>query len=235
MVFFLLVGCSSIKDVNRDPDFQSRLMPYYNGFGNEEEQIRLAMVNDNMTKEDRQLFRLPEEWEVYRIKLADNTRFIDENGNVITKEMFATHEYEHKVWTKENFKPKWSKALTEATGYLKIDHLPIYTATQIQMVQMTDEEYLARDYADKEGDYALQIYLGELWMNSNITQEVQNQIDMQKYNINTVGYSRKPSERKEKLLEIEEYPIFILYDHEKVLLKTTELQDISSFLAHENE
>jgi hypothetical protein len=203
MSFILLIGCSSKIDVNRDPDFQSRFLPYFSNA--ESEQVWLATVNDNMTQEARERFILPE----------------------------------YKVWTKETFKSTWSKVLTEEDSTkLKLDHLPIYTATQIQLVQMTDEEFLAQDYAKKKGQYALHIYFGEAFndqeMSLKIQQEVRENIDLTKSKINRVKYAKKASERKEKLLGIDKYPIFILYDHKKLLIKTTDLQDISSFLAREN-
>jgi hypothetical protein len=237
MSFILLIGCSSKMDVNREPDFQSRFLPYFSNA--ESEQVWLATVNDNMTQEHRREFKLPDEWEVYRIQLEDNTRYIDENGTEISKEEFKSHNYKYKVWTKEKFKPKWSKVLTEEeTTNLKVNHLPIYTAIQIQLVQMTDEEYLARDYAEKEGQYALQIYFGEAFDDQEkslkIQQEVREHIDLTKSKINRIEYTKKASKRKEKLLGIDQYPIFILYDHKKLLLKTTDLQDISSFLTREN-
>jgi hypothetical protein len=227
-----LMSCSSLKDVERDPDFQSRFIQYY---GDNDERIWLAAVNDNMTREDRERMILPSEWEVYQIKLKESTRIIDENGNEITKEEFQAHDYEYKVWTKEKFKTKWSKVLTEKeTKDLILDHYPIYTAKQIQIVQMTDEEYIARDYSQKEGQYSLQIFFGEAFdnqeMNAKLQQEVWKHIDMTNSKINSISFQKLATDRKEKLLGIEKYPIFILYDHEKLLLKTNNLDELVNFL-----
>jgi hypothetical protein len=174
------------------------------------------------------------------VRIHYSTRYIDENGNEITKEKFQVHDYAYKVWTKEKFKTKWSKVLTKKeTKDLKIDHYPIYTAIQIQLVQMTDEEYIARDYSQKKGHYSLQIYFGEAFdnqeMNVKLQQEIWEHIDMSNSKINSVSFQKLANDRKEKLLEIEEYPIFILYDHEKLLLKTDNLDELVNFLNPESE
>jgi hypothetical protein len=103
---------------------------------------------------------------------------------------------------------------------------------------MTDEEFLARDYAEKKGQYALQIYFGEAFDDQErsleIQQEVRENIDLTNSKIQRVEYAKQASERKEKLLGIDKYPTFILYGHKKTLLKTTDLEDISIFLSGEN-
>jgi hypothetical protein len=236
MSIILVIGCSSNIDVNREPDFQSRFLPYFSNA--ESEQVWLATVNDNMTQEEVERFILPDEWEVYRIQLEDNTRYIDDNGTEISKAEFEMHDYEYKIWTKETFNSRWSKVFTEeGSSQLKIDHLPKYTATQIQLVQMTDEDFLAQDYAKEEGQYALHIYFGEAFedqeMSLKIQHEVRENIDLINSKINRAKYAKKASKRKEKLLGIDKYPIFILYDHERPILITTELQDISSFMTRE--
>jgi hypothetical protein len=122
MSFILLISCSSKIDVNREPDFQSRISPYLSNA--ESEKVWLATVNDNMTQEDRREWKLPDEWEVYRIQLEDHTRYIDENGAEISEEEFKSHNYKYNAWTKESFKPKWSKVLTKKeTMDLTLDHL----------------------------------------------------------------------------------------------------------------
>jgi hypothetical protein len=222
------------SNLDREPDFQTRLIQFLED--EEREDILLALVNDNMSKKERQMFNLPNEWEAYRIKLDKNTRFIDENGTEITKEKFELHDYKVNVWTKESFQPQWSKVLPEdGSMQLNIDRIPMYTATQIQLVEMTDEEYLAVDYAYQEGEFVLQVYLGEAFddpkRSESILVEVSEVMDVTKGKLVSVGYSKKPSDRKEALLGIHSYPVFLLYDHQKLVHMTTDLEEIVNFFS----
>jgi hypothetical protein len=222
------------SNLDRVPDFQSRLIEFHED--EERKDVLLALVNDNMSKKEREMFNLPSEWEAYRIKLDINTKYIDKNGTEITKEKFQLHDYKVNVWTKESFKPQWSKVLPE-DGSMELisDRIPIYSATQIQLVEMSDEEYLAVDYAYQEGEFALQIYLGEAFddpkRSDSIGVEISEVMDVTKGKLASVGYSKKPSERKEALLGIHSYPIFLLYDHEKLVHMTTELEEILNFFS----
>ncbi|MFN7252482.1 MAG: hypothetical protein ACK4M9_17135 [Anaerobacillus sp.] len=222
------------SNLDREPDFQSRLIEFHED--EERKDVLLALVNDNMSKKEREMFNLPSEWEAYRIKLDKNTKFIDENGAEITKEKFQLHDYKVNVWTKESFQPQWSKVLRE-DGSMELisDRIPIYSATQIQLVEMSDEEYLAVDYAYQEGEFALQVYLGEAFddpkRSESILVEVSEVMDVTMAKLVSVGYSREPSERKEALLGINSYPVFLLYDHEKLVHMTTDLEEILNFLS----
>ncbi|MEB1809282.1 MAG: hypothetical protein LPK26_18655 [Bacillaceae bacterium] len=232
IIISLLTACSTT--VNNTPDFQSSFLPYFNEDANEE--VILAIVDDNITEEERGNFIFPKEWEVYRIHIKDETTFINANGEKIKKEEFEMHDYKFNVWTSEKFQPAWTDVLTDDSNQLVIDHIPSYTAKKIQIVDMTDKEYLALDYAQKEGEYHLQIFVGDGFndeeSNLIIQDEVWNAIDLGKSKIKSVGFSERPSKRKEELLEIQEYPSFFLYDHEKLLLKTAHLEGILEYLSN---
>lgn len=226
-----IIGCTSKIDTNRDPDFQSLLIP-----STDETDVWLAMVDDNMTPKERDMFNLPEEWEVYRIKIGNDTAFIDEDGLEVSKELFEEHDFEFKVWTKEPFKQAWSKVSIE--DRLNVEHLPMYTAAQIQLVHITDEQYLARDFAKEEGEFALFVYMGEAFDDQQKSQFIQNEVletvDLTNSPLKSVAFSSKPSERKEKLLGIVQYPIFVLYDHEKLIMKSTNIEDITEAYTKNN-
>ncbi|WP_216829834.1 hypothetical protein [Alkalihalobacterium elongatum] len=232
-----LIACSAKVDLST-PDFQASFLPYFDVSGHEE--VLLAIVNDNSTQEERDHFAFPEEWEVYLIHLEEDTLFLDEKGTEITKEEAKMHDYMFNVWTKEAFQSQWTDVLTEeGSSKLIIDYIPAYSVSQIQLVNMTDDEYLALDYARNHGDFHLQVYVGEGFNNEKINLQIQDEvweaIDLNKSQINSVGFKERPSERKAQLLSITEYPTFILFDNEKLLIKTNQLGGVLEYMTQNSK
>ncbi|MBU8906267.1 hypothetical protein [Desertibacillus haloalkaliphilus] len=231
LILFLifLFGCSSEVDLQREPDLQSNLLSLDEKY---EKETYLGVVNDNMTPKERNAFNLPDEWEAYRIEFNHSTRFIDHEGAEIEKEAMKSHNFKFNIWTEESFKSEWSNVeVKEGTSMAIItDLFPLYTATQVQLVPMTDEEYLERSYAYEEGEIAIEVYINEAFYEKDdrmVPEEIYDRSD----NFNRFSStSSEASKRKERLLNIEEYPVFLVYDHEGLVLKTYDIHELLEFL-----
>lgn len=228
MIFtFLLMSCSSDEIVTSEPDFQGT-------FHIEDEKTSLVVVDMNMTREDMEFFRYPDEWEAYVVKWNDDTIFLDEAGTEISQNEFEEHDYQIKVWTKETFENEWSAFVTGDDENSE-ENYPVYTARQIQLVEMTLEDYLAGHITFEKGDLALKIFLGDKMSNDqDAVQEFQSEFNevmdkiqfVQSYGV-VYGEGYK---RDVQFLELESYPAYVIFDHEQMILKTYEQDEFMEFL-----
>lgn len=195
--------------------------------------MSFVIVDMNMTEEDRMYFNYPDEWEAYVVKWNEKTVFLDELGNEIQEGQFEQHDYHIKIWTKEKFKQK----ITELRNDEKLDEIyPTYTARQIQLIEMTWEDYVLRKVSNKEGELSVQVFFGEEISNDNkklyeFQKELNETFEKRNDIINRHSFMMgKGNKRDTQFLEIEEYPAFIVFDHEKMIFKTYDKEEYVEFI-----
>ncbi|MCT8137766.1 hypothetical protein H1D32_08350 [Anaerobacillus sp. CMMVII] len=187
-----------------------------------------------MTQEDITFFRYPDEWEAYVITWNDETNFLNETGTEITEEEFQNHDYMIKIWTKEMFKKEMTELNTGGNEKLT-EIYPVYKARQLQLVEMKMEDYLKRQVTFEEGKLAVIVFLGEEISNDDnalykfqteLKEFMQNQRDIHSYSF-SLG---RGSKRDVQFLEIDDYPAFFVFDHEKLIYKTYEQDEFIEFI-----
>ncbi|MCD8508577.1 MAG: hypothetical protein LRY73_00795 [Bacillus sp. (in: Bacteria)] len=168
---FLLMSCSNNEEpLSSGPDFQG-------SFHATDEKTSIVVVDMNMTREDMEFFRYPDEWEVYAVKWNDDTTFLDETGTEIPEAAIGEHDHQIKVWTEERFEKELTDFVTGVDENIE-EFYPVYTASQIQLVEMTLEDYLARLVSFEKGDLALTVFLGdELSDDQDAVQEFQSEFN----------------------------------------------------------
>lgn len=196
--------------------------------------MSLVVVDMNMTQEDVNFFRYPEEWEAYVIKWDENTIFLDEAGTEITVEKSQQHDYHIKIWTKEAFNKELSKLNTEADGKL-VEGYPVYTAQQIQLIEMKVEDYIEKHVTFQEGKIAVNVFLGEeISKDEKLLYSFQKELNEFMSNHSNIQSYRfsfgEGNNRDVQFLEIEDYPAFFVFDHEQLIFKTYEQEKFIEFI-----
>ncbi|UCZ53888.1 hypothetical protein LGQ02_03640 [Bacillus shivajii] len=231
ILFFLLIiftfGCAN-QSLDREADLQGNHSPVL------AEGELFVIAGYEQTVDHMRRFEMPEEIEGYRISYDDETLFVDEDGNEVSESDVRTHYFKFNVWTKETFEKSVTNTGDDGWSEESIKEFPNYTAAKIELVEMSDEEYLARRLADEEGYFSIIFYLGDEFEDDpNKYNSFIQMIDEKRSKIRQFTYTAFPSERLEVLLNIQSYPAFVIFDHEQLILKAYDEDQLMEFIERE--
>lgn len=230
------MGTNENKEITREADLQG--ITYLGDF---DDQMIFVHVDDDRNPREKQSFTGTEYVYGYWLKVTNDTEIINEAGEELTLEEISVRYIE--AWVKEEFVEERTVAniyeisLEEEGRTL----FPIYTAEKIKHVEVvrTKEDVIEQLKSYEEGKYTLHLFFDSMESHNDRVDEANEVMDiisdLETIETGFVSTGAEGPPENAKLLGIEEYPSYVIFNTRDVVLITSNLDEVKEFFGLEVE
>ncbi|MBU8907484.1 hypothetical protein [Desertibacillus haloalkaliphilus] len=227
VILFMLSGCMGTgdnKDIMREPDFQGLNSTV------DDEKMVFVYVDDDRNQREKQQNARTEYVYAYWLKITDDTIIVnEEDEEVAIDETFLKHV---EAWVKEEFQEERTEVNIHDVSLDKESIFPVYTADKIKRVEVerTKKDVLEKLKSYEEGKFTLHLFIDDVNKQYEMRDEINEVTDLiSDIEVIETGSVRLGPPEDAKLLDIDEYPVYIVLDTEDIVLTTHQLDGVKEF------